>query len=181
MINGYTFTKVAALALAVLAITGCEEEVINKVERIRAIKPFTVTEAGGGIIRRFAGKIAASDTSTLSFAISGTVAKVKVTAGDTVKRGQVLTTLDTKTFDLDVQSAKSELRSAQAKLTEAREDQKRKSALFKKGWVTKAAFDTAVAKATSAVGAVDGARFQLGRAQRDLAKTRLVAPIGSRG
>ena len=177
MIKGYVFARAVAVTLALVAITGCEEEVVQKAERIRAIKPFTVTETGGGIIRRFAGKIAASDSSTLSFAVSGTVAKVNVVAGDNVKRGQVLAMLDTKTFDLDVRSAKSELRAAQAKLTEAREDQKRKSALFKKGWVTKAAFDTAVAKAAAAVGAVEGARSQLGRVQRDLTKTRLAAPF----
>ncbi|MCZ6761726.1 MAG: efflux RND transporter periplasmic adaptor subunit [Gammaproteobacteria bacterium] len=177
MNKSWTIANAIALLMATLAIAGCEEEVTHKVERIRAIKPFTVNEPGGGIVRRFAGKIAASESSALSFAVPGTVAKVNVAAGDKVKQGQVLASLDTKTFDLDVQAAKSELRSAQAKLTEARHNQKRKSALFKKGWVTKAAYDTALAKATSAVSAVEGARSQLGRAQRDLSKTRLLAPF----
>ena len=134
MNKSWTIANAIALLMATLAIAGCEEEVTHKVERIRAIKPFTVNEPGGGIVRRFAGKIAASELSALSFAVSGTVAKVNVAAGDKVKQGQVLASLDTKTFDLDVQAAKSELRSAQAKLTEARHNQKRKSALFKKGW-----------------------------------------------
>lgn len=177
MMGCWTVARAVAVAMTTLAIAGCEEQIVQKAERIRAIKPFTVSEPGSGIVRQFAGKIAASDSSTLSFAVSGTVAKVNVVAGDKVIQGQVLAMLDTKTYDLDVQAAKSELNSALAKLTEARQDQKRKSQLFKKGWVTKPAYDTALAQATSAVSAVEGARSQLGRAQRDLAKTRLRAPF----
>lgn len=172
--------RAVALAIgsivAAVIVTGCEEPPAKKAERVRAIKPFTVSEPANGVVRRYSGKIAAAETSALSFAVSGTVAKVNAAAGDKVTRGQVLALLDTKTFDLDLQAAQSELRSAQAKQAEAQLDRKRKSDLFKKGWVTKAAFDSAEAKAISARSAVETARSQLGRARRDLGKSRLVAP-----
>jgi RND family efflux transporter MFP subunit len=174
---GKTIAGLLSVPVVLVAVSGCEEEAARTVERIRAIKPFTVTEPAAGIVRRYTGKIEAAEKSSLSFAVSGTVAKVMVAAGDRVKRDQVLARLDTKTFDLDLRSAQAELRSSQAKLAEARQEQKRKSQLFKKGWVTKAAYDTAVAKAVSAQGAVDSARSQMGRAQRDITKTRLVAPF----
>ncbi|ROS31635.1 efflux RND transporter periplasmic adaptor subunit [Cellulomonas sp. PhB150] len=55
----------------------------------------------------------------VSFAVSGTVTKVKVAAGDTVRKGQVLATVDTLTLDADLLSAKSTLAQAKAKLADA--------------------------------------------------------------
>ncbi|RHA38006.1 biotin/lipoyl-binding protein [Cellulomonas rhizosphaerae] len=55
----------------------------------------------------------------VSFAVSGTVTKVKVAAGDTVTKGQVLATVDTLTLDADLLSAKSTLAQAEARLSDA--------------------------------------------------------------
>lgn len=52
----------------------------------------------------------------VSFAVSGTVTKVYVAAGDTVKKGQKLAAVDTMNLDADVLDAKSTLAQAQAKL-----------------------------------------------------------------
>ncbi|WP_370525932.1 efflux RND transporter periplasmic adaptor subunit [Cellulomonas sp. JH27-2] len=52
----------------------------------------------------------------VSFAVSGTVTKVYVAAGDTVKKGQKLAAVDTMNLDADVLDAKSTLAQARAKL-----------------------------------------------------------------
>lgn len=168
-----------ALALGILGLlAGCgEEPVADTTERVRAIKPYTVSEPAGGDVGRYSGTIGAADTSTLSFAVSGTVATVSVKPGDRVEEGQVLATLDPEPSNLNVRAAKSQLATARASYTDKKGDLDRKRQLFDKGWVTKAAIDQAVAASEGAKGELDLARSRLGSEERDLGKTRLVAPF----
>ena len=169
--------RAAGIGALALVMIGCEEQPTEQVERIRAIKPYYVAEPAGGDVRRYTGKIAASNTSALSFADSGTVATVNVKQGERVKAGKVLATLDPKPFKLDVRAAQSQKTTAQANYTEKKIDLDRKKKLFDRGWVAKAAIDQALAGYDAARGELNLARSRLGSAQRDLAKTRLVAPF----
>lgn len=166
----------SSLLLLPLVLVGCEEEVAEPIERVRAIKPFTVTDPAGGTIRRYPGEIMSAESSALSFAVGGTVSTVEVNQGDRVTVGQVLATLETKSFDLDIEAARSDLEAAEAKYREAQLELERKSELYKKEWVAKAALDTSIAAAEAARGSVEAARSRLGQAERNLAKTQLAAP-----
>ena len=167
----------STLMVLPLTLAGCEEEVAEPIERVRAIKPFTVTEPADGTIRRYPGEVRPAESSALSFAVGGTVATVEVNQGDRVTAGQVLATLDTKPFDLDIDAARSDLEAAEATYAEAKLELERKTELFKKDWVAKAALDTATAAAESARGSVEAARSQLGLAERNLGKSELTAPF----
>lgn len=159
-------------------VSACDSEPEKAAqEKVRAIKPYYVSEPAGGDIRRYSGTIAASDTSALSFAVSGTVATVAVNQGERVTAGQVLATLDPARFDLNVQAAKSELASAQATYTDKKAELDRQRQLFGKGWVAKAAIDRAVAAADSAAANLNLARSQVGNAERDRADALLKAPF----
>jgi RND family efflux transporter MFP subunit len=159
-------------------LAGCDDEPDGApAERVRAIKAYYVSEPAGGDVRRYSGSIAASDTSALSFAVSGTVATVSVSQGEHVAAQQVLATLDPKAFDLNVQAAKSQLAAAQANYADKKGAVDRQRQLFDKGWVTKAALDQAVAAFEAAGGEHSLARSRLGIAERDLGKTRLAAPF----
>ena len=160
-----------------ITVAGCEEEVSVNEERIRAIKPYYVSEPAGGAVHRYSGTIAAASTSSLSFAVSGTVQKVRVKQGQRVKKGQALATLDPKPFEIDVQAAKSDLQTAGAGFAEKQLELERQRKLFERGWVAKAAYDQALAAFESAEGSLNLARSRLASAERDLAKTRLTAPF----
>ena len=175
-----TFSRVLALALTTvfaLFVAGCEEPAPDEVERIRAIKPYYVSEPAGGDVRRYSGEITASNTSALSFAVSGTVQTVDVNQGDRVVKGQVLATLDPERFKLDVGAAQSELDAAKAEHEKAKLELERKRQLYQKGWVAKAAYDQAVAAADGAEGQLNLARSRLGLAERDQNNARLIAPF----
>ncbi len=60
--------RAAGIGALALVMIGCDEQPTEQVERIRAIKPYYVAEPAGGDVRRYTGKIAASNTSALSFA-----------------------------------------------------------------------------------------------------------------
>jgi multidrug efflux system membrane fusion protein len=165
------------LPFALLALVGCEEEPVKQTERIRAIKPYHVTEPAGGDVRRYSGTVKAANTSDLSFAVSGTVKSVLVDIGVRVKKGSVLATLDPKSYQLDVQAAQAELASVQAAYNNAKSDLARKQELYNKKWVAKAALDQAVSAFQGAEGTLNLARSRLGLAERDFANTSLRAPF----
>ena len=64
------------------------------------------------------GTVAAAKTDDLSFSSSGTVTAVNVKAGDTVKAGQVLASIDPTALEATVVSATSTLADANAKLSD---------------------------------------------------------------
>jgi macrolide-specific efflux system membrane fusion protein len=64
------------------------------------------------------GTIAAADTDDLSFSSSGKVTAVNVAAGDKVKAGQVLATIDSSQLQASVSTAESTLAQAQAQLSD---------------------------------------------------------------
>jgi len=64
------------------------------------------------------GTVAAAQTNNLSFGQAGTVTSVNVAAGDAVKAGQVLATMDSAALQASVASAESTLANAQAKLSD---------------------------------------------------------------
>ncbi len=173
------FAWIAASLLITISLAGCDDAAPPETaERIRAIKPYTVTEPAGASVRRYSGTVAASDTSALSFAVSGTIKTVTVKQGDRVTAGQVLATLDPKPFELDVQAAQSQLATAKATRDNKKVDLDRQRQLFSKGWVAKAALDQAIAAYDAAEGELNLARSRLGTAERDLANTKLAAPFG---
>jgi len=132
-------------------LVGCEdEEASAPVERIRAVKTYVVSEPAGSDTRRYSGTLVASDTSALSFPVTGTVKSVDAEQGERVSVGQVLATLDLTPFQLDRDAALAELRSAEAELSEKQADLNRQRTLFQKGWVAKAALDQAVSAAEGA-------------------------------
>lgn len=166
-----------AVLMAGLFLASCGDSSEPVEERIRAIKPYYVSEPAGGDVRRFSGTIVAADTSLLSFSVPGTVTAVNVTPGDRVQKGQELATLDSELYELDVAAAKSELQAAQANFTNADQNLERQKELFQKGWASKAAYDQAVASLATAEANLNVARSRLSSAQRNLNNTRLLAPF----
>ncbi len=160
-----------------MAVAGCGEEPPEVVEQVRAIKTITITDLASGQTRKYSGIVQATDSSALSFQVSGNVQAVEVDLGDRVTQGQVLAVLDRKPYELDVQAAQAELRKARAALEEKKLDHNRQKTLYQKGWVSKAAFDQAVAAKDSTDSDVKYAGSKLNLAKRDLRLTTLTAPF----
>jgi RND family efflux transporter MFP subunit len=112
--------------------------------------------------RSFVGTIKPRVESDLGFRISGKVARRLVTAGDRVKTGQVLATLDDADLKLQREQAEAEIRAADASLAQAEAELGRISTLRKSGWSTVTGYDRQKA-------ATEEARGRLVRAERALA------------
>ena len=165
--------------IVVMLLWACSKEAPPPVERIRAIKTITVEERADGQLRKYSGVVEPVDKSSLSFEVAGNVKDVNVDVGDEITKDQVIATLDTQTFKLDVESAQANLRRARAQLVEkeAEYNRYRKVNEESPGAVSQSSVDQTQAAFESARENVSYAVSQLNLIQRDLKKTELKAPF----
>lgn len=114
--------------------------------------------------------------STISAQANGRIATLAVKAGDKVKAGQLLATVDDREAQTGVQRSQAQLAQAQVELRNAQVNFDRTRDLQSKGFVSAAALDTADAQLKSALAGRDQAGA--GAKQSALAQgfTKVVAP-----
>jgi len=171
-----TIKNLTGLALGLMVLVACDEASVIPEAPVRAIKPFYVAELAGGTIRSFNGTVASSGTSTLSFSVGGTINSIDVNAGDQVKSGQILATLDNAPYQLDVDAAKSQQNASKANLETQKSDLKRQKDLYERGWVAKVVYDQALLSYESAKEDLNYNQSKLSGANRNLSRTELSAP-----
>lgn len=128
-------------------------------------------------MREFSGIAQAGLRSRLSFKVTGTVSRLPAQVGDSVSGGQLLAQLDPADYDLAVQEAVAGLSQATAQERRAGADYQRAQELWENNNLSRAELDAAQAADQSARAAVRAAQQRLEMAQRQLAYTRLTAPV----
>lgn len=161
----YRLLTGAALALAVIALTGCNEKVAEKVVPGRPVLVATVHYESESPERSFVGTIKPRIETDMGFRVPGKVAKRLVEVGQTVDVGQPLATLDEVDLKLQAEQAEAEFRAATGVLAQAAASEQRAKDLRAKGWTTDAQMDTSRA-------AADEARARLNRAERSVELTK---------
>src|SRR5665811_740344 len=162
--NYYRLLTGAALALAVVALTGCNEKAAEVAAPGRPVLVATVHYEAETPERSFVGTIKPRIETDMGFRVPGKVAKRLVEVGQTVDVGQPLATLDEVDLKLQAEQAEAELRAATGVLAQAAAAETRAKDLRVKGWTTDAQMDQARA-------AADEARARLNRAQRSVELT----------
>ena len=170
----------AFLLLCPLLLAGCEEPAEKAQDLIRSVKTLEIGEIAASRERQLAGKLAAVQSSQLSFALPGSIESVMVEPGANVTKGQVLALLDKRVFELALTAAQARLSSARATMEEQRLNYNRQRTLFAKGIVARAALDRAEASLGTARANVDAARSEVDQAKRDIERTALSAPFDGR-
>ena len=165
------------LLLLPLVVPGCSETQEPPEEIIRSIKTISVSRRPIGQLRRLFGVLAASDESELSFQVGGHVQSVAVDAGDRVRAGQLLASLDAQPYQLKLDSSIADLQSARARLQDTRKKVTSTRSLYKRQIASKQDFDSAQSAFDSAKSSVQAAEAAVSLAQRDLDQTVLVAPV----
>lgn len=168
---------VLLLLVLALALVSCsEEEPPQALDVVRPIAWFRAEPFDNELTRHLSGIVQPSEETALSFEVPGKVETVKVRLGDSVKQGQLLAALDTRTFRLEVESTRAALAEAEAVLEEARLDFERRKELLERGVEAKAAFDSATSRYETAKSGVKSARARLNLTLENLGDTRLTAP-----
>lgn len=111
--------------LLALTLWGCSSE--TRTEVAEEVRPAYVVEARAGASQGlgFVGEVRAARRAELAFAVSGRVASVAVDVGDTVRRGQVLASLDPQPLTAQLAAAQAELSRVEAQVLELRQRQDR--------------------------------------------------------
>src|SRR3954468_3777349 len=161
----YRLLTGAALALAVFALTGCNEKAAEKAAPGRPVLVATVHYEAESPERSFVGTIKPRIETDMGFRVPGKVAKRLVEVGQTVDVGQPLALLDEIDLKLQAEQAQAEFSAATGVLAQAGASEQRAKDLRAKGWTTDAQLDTSRA-------AADEARARLNRAERSVELTK---------
>ena len=138
----------------------------------------TVTRDAIVIGPAVSGEIRAERDATVRAEIGGSMTQVSVEEGQTVRRGDLLGRIETRTLDDARQSATSALRSAENQLAVARREVERTETLVKAGALAARDLDVARNTVTTAEAQLADAKSRLASAERQLGDTVLRAPIG---
>ena len=123
------------------------------------------------------GSLEPVQAATVRAEVPGPIERTGAEAGERVKRGAVLATLDDAAVRDAYLSARSAVRSAESALEVAKRNQERSERLEQAGAVPERDLETARLNATNAEGALEDARARLAAASKQLEDTRVRAPF----
>jgi RND family efflux transporter MFP subunit len=166
-----TFIGVAAVCVA----CGREEVVSEPV--LRPVRTEVVTASGAGRLRTYSGIFRAGLESRLSFRVPGTVQRLPVVVGQTVRTNQLIAELDPRDYELQLEEAQASLTRALASKRNADAERDRVRELFENDNASLSQWDQARAVAESAAAQVESLEKRLELARRQLGYTRLTAPV----
>ena len=103
----------------------------------------TIFTSGGASKRTFTGSAKVGIESNLSFKVNGTITKLNLRVGDSVKKGKVLAKLNSTDFQLQVREAESGLKEAESQLLNAKNNYNRTKQLYENNSSSKSDLDQA--------------------------------------
>jgi len=167
--------KYILLVVVALLILGCNDR--EKEEKIRHVRTIELVPAQATSTHNFNG-IARSDVAArLSFNVSGTIRRVYIRDGQSVKEGDVIASLNDNFFKLKVNEVKSSLKQAKVKLSNAQSRYKRIKQLYVNRSSSLSDLDNARTTKESAKANYNAMRNRLEQAQLKLSYTKLRAPM----
>ena len=169
---------------AVLALAGCKGEedasatatadpiITIGAENVAVIE---IAELRSG--PSISGSLEPQQAATVRAQVSGAILRTLVDAGQQVKRGALLATLDDVAVRDAFLSARSSVRSAESALELARRNAERSERLSQAGAIADRDLETARVNATNSEGSLADARARLASATDQLEDTRVRAPF----
>ncbi|ALG90854.1 MULTISPECIES: efflux RND transporter periplasmic adaptor subunit [Actibacterium] len=129
------------------------------------------------ITKRLPGRVKASTVAEVRPQISGIISERLFDEGEWVESGQPLYKIEDEVYRADVEAAEAAVAQAQASYDLAVLDAHRAEDLFSKNAGSGAARDTALANRAQAAAGLQSAKAQLSRAQINLNRTTITAPV----
>ncbi len=175
--------KVLAAAMAatmVVAVSGCAKKEQPQGNQATLVKTMQVIKRDTPIVYDYTGFVEATQEMDLKPQVSGQITGKCFKGGDTVQAGQVLYTIDHRTYKANLLSAEGNLASAQANLANAELDAERYTKLYEQSAVSKQMLDNAIMRRDAARASVKAMEGLLQNAQINMQDTSVVAPFTGR-
>ncbi len=173
--------KLGFLAIFVLLLTSCSKNDVGELKQLppvktkfvkaEKVKTFEVIEAPGQIS-------SVKDAYIMAKSV-GTILNIKVKAGDYVKKGQSMLTIDSSDIKSKLQQAKGALAQAQAAFTIAKNNYERFKELYKRNACSKVELEQMEYQYNAAKGAVEQAKGAVNEAKAYLKYSEVLAPFNA--
>lgn len=134
----------------------------------------------GPIFEPVPASVEAKEATVISSRLLARITSVKVRAGDYVEAGQLLLELEKGDLQARAQQAREQVRSVEARLTEAKQNLKRAEELHERGLIAVADRDAARADAASMAADLSSARQALEEAETAVGFSEIRSPIAGR-
>ncbi|MCR4817564.1 MAG: efflux RND transporter periplasmic adaptor subunit [Fretibacterium sp.] len=177
------FFKITAGLCAVAAVCfwlGLQRERKAAAPEPEVIRPVRTVTLGGGSgegVRRYFGTLQGGRRVDLSFRVSGPLKEIAVEKGASVKKGDLLATLDPRDFQTRLKQAQSAQAQAQAQYSDAQTNFTRYENLYNQRAISKAQYDASKTQVDVTRSAVSTAAAQTAAARDALRDTELRAPF----
>ena len=175
-IQALAFTGPAAIA-ALAFLVACDDAPTPAEPVIRPVRVVVVEPTGGVEEKTFSGVSQAGLESRLSFKVRGTVTSLKDRVGTRLKKGELIAEVDRTDYELQVQTARASLASANAQARRAESEYERTQQLFTNQNASRSQLEAARASVETARANVSAASKQVRLAQQQLSYTRLASPV----
>jgi RND family efflux transporter MFP subunit len=131
----------STLALTgVLVLAACSKQG-TPAEDVRPVRTFTVVPRSTSAVAEFAGEIRPRVETRAGFQVGGRMTQRLVEVGQSVRKGQVLATIDAQDYRLAAEASAAARTSAQVDRDQQRADYKRFEELQAKGFISQAELD----------------------------------------
>lgn len=107
--------RLTTLILAAITLSSCSDKANKQDNRPKAVKVevMKVNSTNGGHEAHFSGTVEEANGTLLSFAVPGTISRMLVEEGQSVRQGQLIATLDTEQLTSNYNASKSQLEQAE--------------------------------------------------------------------
>ena len=139
-----------------------------------------VTREAVPVLLQAIGNAAAQNTVALRSQVGGQVAAVHFHEGDDVAKGQLLVSIDPRSYQAALDRAQAQLEHDQAMAAKARQDVDRYADLVRKDYVTKEQYDQIVADSTALKATLAADEAAVENARLDVERTAIRAPLAGR-
>ena len=178
--GNYPLHALGAMLLSLLLV-GCDDSVAQN-----AAPPAPAVNAADVVVKSisqwdsFNGRIEAVESVQLRPRVSGYIDKVNFTDGQEVKKGEVLFTIDDRTYRAALEQAQATLERAKTQASLARSEANRTDKLINTNLVSREEWEQRRAAAIQAQADIRAAQAALDAAQLNLDFTKVTAPIDGR-
>ena len=165
--------------LGILFLASCKKDSANAQGALQAppMAVMTIEETNANLETAFPATLEGENDVEIRPQVTGFLTKVHVEDGQTVKKGQVLFTIDQVQLQAAVEQAEAAVKVAQANVNTATTNVTNNKILLDKNIISQSAYQTSVDGLNSAKAQLNQAQAALTSARKNLSYTSVTAPV----